>query len=97
MRTVWKYNLPYNGKTLNLSPGARVVLVDTQNDALHLWIDHDPEIGGDIYDFVVIGTGHQILGHTWGHVGSSIQGGFVWHVYQKVRTISKERKDDSNL
>ncbi len=89
-RVVWKYTLPHNGATFNLDKEAKVVHVGVQDGALCIWIEHDPEQGGDhVHDFTVVGTGHPVP-EFMNHVGSCFQGPFVWHIYRKVRVFNKD-------
>lgn len=85
MRSVHKHPFSHLSQPLQVqcSRLAKVVLVDTQGGVPTVWIDdeRDEAIHTMRRNFMVIGTGHPIPdGAT--HVGSLMQGAFVWHVYQ---------------
>lgn len=89
MRVVWKYPL---GPTLTRSvlvSDPRVVFVglDPASGFPAVWIEHTPD-GDDPVNLLLaaIGTGHTIPAEVGAHVGSLIDGGFVWHIYSAVVT-----------
>lgn len=82
MRTVHKYELPIVDEfTLDLPSQHKVVLVDFQNARPMMWVEVDTDSPSRPVKFSVEGTGHQIDGGAV-HVGSFIDGAFVWHVYE---------------
>ena len=86
MRTIWKYNLG-STRDVTVQGGApRVVHVGVDPSQLGsvptAWVELDPEESGALV-LRFIGTGHDVpIG--WDHVGSTVAGSFVWHVYAKA-------------
>ncbi len=85
MRTVWKHKLEIPATVLLLSSG-KVTLVGLQDGLVHIW--KEEATGDDVHrytqTFYIVGTGQEIpSGHAhMDHVGSVMQGPFVWHVYK---------------
>ena len=88
MRTVWKYELPITGDTLELPAGARIVHVASQfgdPSLVTLWAEVDPNAPYEHRSFMVVGTGHPIAGGTeYCGSGIAMDGHLVWHVYEVV-------------
>jgi len=87
MRTIYKYPIgDASVLTLELDD-PKVVLVAPQGDSSFpiVWVEHglgDPDTK---LTLVVHGTGHLIDEGT--HVGSTVSGPFVWHVYELRETL----------
>lgn len=85
MRTIWKYPIPLGDEAVAvLAPyAAPIVLValDPATGGPAVWIELDTNHPQDLRTFVVRGTGHQI-GDGEKHVGSLIDGAFVWRVFE---------------
>lgn len=89
-RTIWKFPITVGGITpINIPVGAQVRLaaLDPASGAPAIWIELDPEAPMINRRFVIYGTGHEIEGDGGSpsdlHVGSLIDGDFVWHIYER--------------
>ena len=81
---VWKFPLRLSGgaaQPIEMPAGATVVLVAMQDDDPTLWVRCDPRAPRTRREFRVVGTGHTFDGDLH-HVGSCIDGPFVWHVLE---------------
>lgn len=86
MRTIWKFNLHPDHDVTAHGGTPRVVHVgvDPASDPTlpTAWVELNPGEQGDLA-LSFIGTGHDVpIG--WDHVGSTVAGPFVWHVYAKA-------------
>ena len=81
MTTIWKYPLT-QAFSQDISKGARIVHAgkDPRGESC-LWAEIDPDADTEMRHFRVIGTGH-IVPENAEHVGSYIDGPFMWHVYE---------------
>lgn len=73
---------------IKLPPLAKVVHVATQGNSVApvLWIEQDSELPAtETRTFRFFGTGHPIPADGVEHVGSTIAGQFVWHVYEVIQ------------
>ncbi len=93
MKTIWKHTIRVGEVVPQLwAPGTKIVHFDTQpndmeraNDdsrALRFWVEHNPSLAGvgrgvNLY---VYPTGGHIPDH-FQHVGTAIDGRYVWHLY----------------
>lgn len=89
-RTVWKFPLSLDGPTVILVPSTALVILaalDPLTGAPAIWLELDPESPRKERRFVIYGTGHPIEGDGGYpsdlHVGSAIDGQFVWHIYER--------------
>lgn len=84
MRTIWKFPLGPDQPTIVSVPvDAKVVLVgiDPASGRRAVWIELDDEQTMRDRAFKIHGTGGRIsVG--WQHVGSLIDGIYVWHIYE---------------
>lgn len=85
MKTVWKYEIRGGLKTpVPLPDGAKVVHAGLDpTGAPCVWAEVDTEAKTKKTTFFLIGTGHEIPDKTT-HLGSFIDGPFVWHVYSII-------------
>lgn len=89
MRTVWKYELDENTLVLqNVDPKIIHVGNDPAGNPIYptVWVeletDYGPEDPISTLYVIYIGTGHQVPGIGYQHVGSTVTpSGLVWHVY----------------
>lgn len=84
MRTVWRYEIDLNADQFALQVGGTVVHVGLRvARMIELWVEVDTDRltsdNSNIYR--VFGTGHPLPDDAT-HVGSVIDGPFVWHVYR---------------
>jgi len=87
VRTVWKYVLGDDmDRALNVTLSApRIVFVglDPASDRPAVWIEHIEDGTANVaVALTAIGTGWVTPDHS-SHVGSVIQGPFVWHIYAR--------------
>ena len=91
-RTVYKYPFSLHGlTTVTLPEGAQVLHADRDpaypegQGALALWALVDPTVPPDVRTpLVVLGTGHGCPPNTGEHIGSTVDGPFVWHIFRAV-------------
>ena len=89
-KKVWKY--PAEPK-LSVPVGGKPVLVAIQDEKLHIWFefyfpDHNPLAFIDV-EIEIYGTGH-VVPEAREHIGSVIDGPFVWHVYMVQKELFNE-------
>jgi hypothetical protein len=89
MRTIWKYQL-IAGNDLRVRLLEPVIIfVSGQGEAEPVvWIEHgghNPDLLEPTLEITFIGTGHPVpeSSEGWNHVGSTVCGPFVWHVYAR--------------
>lgn len=88
MRTIWKFEIPYDGLETGLSnPQVVHVAIDPANpdsDLPSIWLQHDEYMTRHPTRFHFVGTGHPV-NELSVHVGSCItRQGLVWHVYRET-------------
>lgn len=84
MKTVFKYAIGLTDKaTLDVPAGAEWIHVAWQNSRLCVWgiVESDNEKVS--IDFFVVGTGHPMPERPVAHIGSVLDGPFVWHVFTR--------------
>lgn len=94
MRTIHKFLVPFASQAADELPPmpahpaspVRLVAIDPRSGQPAVWIELDtddkvPETGRRMAAF---GTGHEIP-RGWTHVGSMIDGGYVWHVHESPK------------
>jgi len=85
--TIWKYPLELvDVQTISLPKGAEFRLLADQGGTLTLWYEVDPGAEKADIQIIIAGTGHEIPVGLM-HLGSIMQGAFVWHVY-RVPTLT---------
>ncbi len=86
MKTIWKYPFKVDDRfTLEIPARSEVIHVGLDPEGNRcLWILLDPEDVKYTATFYIFGTGHNVDSRFQGsrHVGSFIEGPFVWHVFQ---------------
>jgi hypothetical protein len=88
-RVIWKFPLHSIETVVRTSAHAPIALcgLDPVSGAPALWIKNNPDAEAVDRTFVIYGTGHEIEGDEGFpydiHVGSVIDGPFVWHVYER--------------
>lgn len=84
MRTIHKYPIK---ATIEMPVGAQILKVDTQGLSPMLWAEVEDNASYETRYFDVYGTG-WVVDETEGtkvhHVGTYLQGDFVWHVYERT-------------
>jgi hypothetical protein len=89
MRTVWKYPVQLTGgpQELHVPTGAEIIHVDYDGRReLCLWALVDADNDKEWREFKIVGTGHpEVDPETDHYVGTVINLGFVWHVFEVRR------------
>ena len=87
MNTIYKYPFDISNPPIivDLPPLHCVVHVEAQEGTPTMWIELDPDHDTDRVEFLIIGTGGRVPPGAQ-HIGTFLQGPFVWHVYQDVYT-----------
>lgn len=81
---VWKFPLPLDDECpIEMPLGAKVLHVDTQAGAVCLWALVDVSAPKETRHFCIRGTGHPIGDEGDNYHGSTQQGPFVWHVFER--------------
>ena len=82
MKTVYKYRV--DGATeIRVPVGSKVIHVGMQNGAPYIWVEvsTNPHLDIEGRYFEIAGTGWEIEDDAV-HIGSVIDGAFVWHIYE---------------
>lgn len=81
MRTIWKFKatLPVEADAEGI---VRLVGLDPMG-VMCVWIEVDSSAPTVVREFAIVGTGHPVPKGT--HVGSFVDGMFVWHVYEVTK------------
>lgn len=93
MRTIWKFPIAIGEDTTIEVPkmaSIRLAGLDPATGQPAIWVELDPARKRTERRFRIYGTGHEIEGDDGGfpqplHIGSVIQGPFVWHIFE-IRT-----------
>lgn len=87
MRTIHKYEVPIDSFALELPKTWGFLHVDIVGDKSFMWIEVDTDQELESVDFTVVGTGwdmdevvSEVIGYPY-HLGTFIQGPWVWHLY----------------
>lgn len=87
-RIIYRHQIPLNDTDLTISTSvpSKVVHVGMKQGDVCIWVEQiDPASVGLLLTertFRVFGTGHPIP-EGYHHHGSVVDGGFVWHVYER--------------
>ena len=82
MTTVWKFRIVIDDQTVRMPAHARVICVGLDPENLPcIWAEVISENSLVDFSVFVTGTGHAVPEGDNRHVGSFIQGPFVWHVW----------------
>lgn len=98
---IHKYRLPF------LETGLSVVDVPVrvgglmhlamQHGEVHVWAAVDPKSRETLTRFHLVGTGGAV-DPSWRHLGTVMDGGFVWHVFSStVTAITRQATYDPNV
>ena len=81
MRTIWKFPLQHEADTYLVPKGATPIHVAMQNDLICVWMTVDSKANRVERRISIHGTGNS-LDHVGGrHIGSVLDGVYVWHVF----------------
>lgn len=82
MRTIWKFTLDVRDVSFVSIPGdSKILCAQTQDGAITLWADVDPEGVTGERKFYIYETGHEHKKLIGKYIGTCQVGKFVWHVY----------------
>ena len=85
MRRVYKYPIQLSDMVeLSMPAGARVLLVAAQHGVGTMWAEVDDLALYEVRRFRIFGTGHAIPDDSLIHVGSFLDGDFVWHLFEAI-------------
>lgn len=87
MKIIYKYSIPWYSGPILLPTGAKPLMVALQNGVPMLWVECAHDASMKKYQTFIVATGGIVPDAD--HVGSFIDGAFVWHVY-----IDKELASD---
>lgn len=92
---VYKYTMPEPGETvIHNAPLGNFLHLAIQSASIQLWAVHDEDtFPSSSHIFVTIGTS-QPIPEEYYHVGTVLDGPFVWHVFYTVEPAG-EREDAS--
>ena len=84
MITIYKYEVPLCDEvTFRLPEGFKVLHLDIDpNNKICFWALVDTSKPLVLMNVLVFGTGHSLPDEPGQHLGTVIQGAFVWHVFQ---------------
>lgn len=90
MRTVHKFFVPHNSPAaaelppmpIRRSAPVRLAGLDPRSGQPAVWIEVETTAPAGERRMVAFGTGDE-LPDGWVHVGSLIDGSFVWHIYEE--------------
>ena len=82
MKKVFKYILILRSvrQQVLMPKGAKILHVGEQNRAITIWALVDTEAELLHREFIIMGTGQNIPYDKYTHVGTVLEGVFVWHV-----------------
>lgn len=92
MRTIYKYTLDlHNAETwdIKVHEDAKILMVHTQSytppygTGIRIWFETDDSRPIVTRHFFIVGTGYEVKENS-NHVGSCIDGPWVWHVYENA-------------
>lgn len=95
MNAIWKYPLPvtWGRETFDITmpAGARILAMQTQNDAPHLWARVDPSMPPVSRSFRVFGTGDKFDPGRYTYRGTwQSSGYYVWHLFEEQPVLEED-------
>lgn len=81
MKTIWKFPIRESNYEIKVPRSATVVHVALQDGTPTIWAEIDLAQEFVVRHVSIIGTGQPIFGDGWAHVGTVLDGIWVWHVY----------------
>lgn len=85
MRIIYKYPLDILTDNVSTLPkdGKIIHVGRDPNGLICIWLEINPDNELERRSFVLFGTGRPFDDDTLQHVGSVLDGHFVWHIYEK--------------
>jgi len=89
MTTIYKYEIPLRGVTVELPSVSKPLCVGVQDGKIMIWIELDTALflPKTNRKFEVFGTGHeqpQDMGVSRNYIGTVFIDSFVWHIYERT-------------
>lgn len=83
-KTIWKFPLPFpkDWPELDMPAGAEILYFAVQDKVPTIWARVIPSAPLERRYFRFSGTGHQLDANVAAHIGSCMQGPFVWHLFE---------------
>jgi hypothetical protein len=87
MNTIWKFQISAWGPTthVNVPRGARLIRFAMQGAVPTVWAIVDPKAEQVSRTFHIVGTGQSVPDGA-NYVGSTEDGSFIWHLFEKPET-----------
>ncbi len=82
MNAVWKYAISSGVTRLEVPIGATFLHADVQGGQACVWAIVDPASGTETRHILFRGTGYYIEHQIVRHIGTMLDGPFVWHVFE---------------
>lgn len=97
-KTIWKFPLEIAGaQGIEMPKGAEILCVQFQKTILCLWAIVDPSAENEIRGFEICGTGrapqHDFDRLSYVSTFQTMDGEFVWHLFEIDALIAYEDKD----
>lgn len=89
MKTVWKFPILGGFEQLPMPRGAKILHVADQGGIITLWAEVDTTAERVRRGVVVVGTGRPLPQGEGSHVGTVMQGEYVWHLYLEDETPAR--------
>ena len=87
MTRVFKYAIEHGRTTIGMPEGSTVVHVAMQDKHVTLWAEVTDGGQPELREFLIVGTGQTIPDRVpFQHVGTVMDGPFVWHVYEILKS-----------
>ena len=87
MLQVYKYPI-YDNAVIEMPMGAKIIHVDIQlshESQISLWAIVDPKKETEKRNFVIYGTGWDLSEDKMNHIGTVMDGIFVWHIFEVLK------------
>lgn len=82
MKTIFRYALPVNDEVHTLTLSGEIVHVDSRERGLvEVWALHGDGVPAS-RRFQIFGTGHRVPDVPLRHVGTALDGPYVWHLLE---------------
>lgn len=81
MKTIFKYHIEFND-VVEIPEGGQVLSFQYQNDKPTIWVLVDPTNKPVKRKFSINGTGWELPDDGMDYIGTTQDGGFVWHLFE---------------
>ncbi len=84
LSTIWKFPVPIADEfAVGIPRGAEILSFDIQAGQPCIWAAVDPEQEAVSRQFRIVGTGHDMPAEALAYIGTVLDGGLVWHLFEK--------------